>query len=166
MSYQKGEGLVSFDVAFKRLAERFAGVTPGEVSLWIRYSTPFRKNGEDVLPAYLPGHAGIGSSMHGKGWISGYTNKSSVDIIKTFLFRIDDVNAFKPSARWLSFEQLKARWECDERVIEKRIRDSGYSQLVFWPHPLRRDATLSESMFLLKQVEDIEKRFAAQDDSK
>lgn len=162
--------LVPFEKAFARLRERFPDTTVGEVVMWISHSYPFAndEDREDVLPAYrcslLPDdpEERDWAAVHGSAFLTGDTI-SSIHKIHDLFFPPKALEIFKPKVRWLSYGQLTTRWDCDESLIAKRIRQTGNNPFEFWPHPLYQDASLSESMFLIDQVEEIEKRFELAD---
>lgn len=158
--------LVPFEKAFARLRERFPDTTVGEVVMWISHSYPFAndEDREDVLPAYrcslLPDdpEERDWAAVHGSAFLTGDTI-SSIHKIHDLFFPPKALEIFKPKVRWLSYGQLTTRWDCDESLIAKRIRQTGNNPFEFWPHPLYQDASLSESMFLIEQVEEIGMRF-------
>ena len=158
--------LVPFDKAFARLRERFPDTTVGEVVMWVDHCHPFADDTdlENRLFAYrralLPGglNGRESAALYGSGFITHDTTSSLYKIHDLF-FLPKALEIFKPKVRWLSYEQLTARWGCDESLIAKRICQTGSSPFEFWPHPLYQDAPLSESMFLIERVEKIEKRF-------
>jgi len=157
--------LVPFESAFARLRERFPDTTPGEVVMWVSNSYPFADGAdrEDVLPAYrravLPDdpEERSAAAVHGTAFLIGDTTSSLLKFDDLF-FSPKALDAFKPKVRWLTHGQLAARWGCNESLVAERIQRAGNSPFEFWPHPLYRDAPLSESMFLLEQAEKIEKR--------
>lgn len=159
--------LLPFEVAFEKLRERFPDTTLGEVVMWVSHSYPFSDDAdrrEDVLPAYrramLPDDPDERSAVavHGTEFLTGDT-ASSLYKIHDLFFSPKVLDAFKPSVRWLTYEQLTNRWGCSQSFIEERIQQTGNSPFEFWPHPLYQDAPLSESMFLLERVEKVEVRF-------
>ena len=162
--------LVPFEKAFARLRERFPDTTVGEVVMWISHSYPFAndEDREDVLPAYrcslLPDdpEERDWAAVHGSAFLTGDTI-SSIHKIHDLFFPPKALEIFKPKVRWLSYGQLTTRWDCDESLIAKRIRQTGNSPFAFWPHPLYQDAPLSESMFSIDQVEEIGMRFELAD---
>ena len=162
--------LVPFDKAFARLRERFPDTTVGEVVMWISHSYPFAndEDREDVLPAYrcslLPDdpEERDWAAVHGSAFLTGDTI-SSIHKIHDLFFPPKALEIFKPKVRWLSYGQLTTRWDCDESLIAKRIRQTGHSPFAVWPPPLSQDAPLSESMFSIDQVEEIGMRFELAD---
>lgn len=157
--------LVPFDAAFAQLRERFPDTTAGEVVMWVAHSSPFADGADrrDVLPAYrravLPDDPEEREALavHGTFFLTGDAVSSLYKIHELF-FPMRALETFEPRVRWLTYTQLTARWRCDENRIAERIEQTGHSPFEFWPHPLRRDAGLSESMFLLEQIETVERR--------
>lgn len=147
MSQHRQSQMLPYGKALPRLQTRFPDLTQGELAMWV---LQWNRNPKRGLPAY---------NRYNKPF--SWQDVRSLRDLRACWFKLDDLDRFKPSQRWLTYQQLVERWRplCDDPEQEipagvERHRD----ELGFSAHdPLhRRKAPLTEYMFLLSEVEAIE----------
>lgn len=157
--------LTPYEQAFAQLDARLH-TTPGEVAMWISHTSPFEDgNGRtDRLPAFrlpiLPENPRLNDweAVHGTVFLTGDTI-TGLSKLHDLFFPPEVLESFTPAVRWLTYEQLVARWGGDATRIADYIERMGNNPMEFWPHPTRKNAPLKECMFMVEQIERVEAVF-------
>jgi len=157
--------LIPYEQAFARLNDRF-NTTPGEVAMWISHTYPFADGNDrtDRLLAYrlpvLPDDPKLRDevAVHGTSFLTE-DDRTALSKLRGLFFPRETLEAFTPAVRWLTYEQLAARWGGEESRITDYIERTGNDPMEFWPHPTRKNAVLHECMFMLEQIERVEAVF-------
>ncbi len=157
--------LTPYEQAFAQLDARLH-TTPGEVAMWISHTSPFEDgNGRtDRLPAFrlpiLPEnpHLNDWEAVHGTAFLTGDTI-TGLSKLHDLFFPPEVLESFTPAVRWLTYEQLVARWGGDETRIADYVERMGNNPMEFWPYPTRKNAPMKECMFMVEQIERVEAVF-------